>query len=207
MNSANIYFFFFPGGADDAHGNNTELEAQLNGANATWEITRYSDIRHGFSEWGGSAYDPRADSRSWWSMLSLFDMILEPEMEVGGGMDSMDGDDMFMTPDCFNQTCSSKKDCCEEAKHCPLEVNSNSKAAKTGFCSTCADFGQTCKKTKECCQEVAELTCQSVDSEKKGKKVKACLTCGAKKKSCSSGSECCSGNCKIKKKSGKGKCK
>jgi len=36
------YVLIESGGEDDAHGNNTELEISLNGANATWEITRYS---------------------------------------------------------------------------------------------------------------------------------------------------------------------
>lgn len=36
------YVLVQSGGADDAHGNNTELEMALDGANATWEITRYS---------------------------------------------------------------------------------------------------------------------------------------------------------------------
>ena len=36
------YVLIQSGGVDDAHGNNTELEMALNGASATWEITRYS---------------------------------------------------------------------------------------------------------------------------------------------------------------------
>ena len=36
------YILIQSGGIDDAHGNNTELEMALDGANSTWEITRYS---------------------------------------------------------------------------------------------------------------------------------------------------------------------
>ena len=60
------------GGIDDAHGNTTELELQLDGAGASWEITRYSNTRHGFSKWGSGRYNAMADSRSWESMMTLF---------------------------------------------------------------------------------------------------------------------------------------
>jgi len=60
------------GGIDDAHGNTTELEQQLDGTGATWEITRYSETPHGFTKWGSGAYNAMADSRSWDSMMSLF---------------------------------------------------------------------------------------------------------------------------------------
>ena len=36
------YVLVLSGGVDDAHGNPTELEAHLDGASATWEISRYS---------------------------------------------------------------------------------------------------------------------------------------------------------------------
>ncbi len=36
------HILILSGGVDDAHGNTTELEAHLDGASATWEITRYS---------------------------------------------------------------------------------------------------------------------------------------------------------------------
>lgn len=36
------YVLILSGGVDDAHGNTTELEAHLDGASATWEISRYS---------------------------------------------------------------------------------------------------------------------------------------------------------------------
>jgi len=61
------------GGIDDAHGNTTELELQLDGTGATWEITRYSETPHGFTKWGSGAYNAMADSRSWASMMTLFE--------------------------------------------------------------------------------------------------------------------------------------
>jgi len=70
------YVLVLSGGVDDSHGNTTELEMHLDSANATWEITRYSNAQHGFTEWGADAYQKMADSRSWWSMMSLFDSII-----------------------------------------------------------------------------------------------------------------------------------
>ena len=75
------YVLVESGGVDDAHGNNTVLEESLNGANTTWEISRYSNVDHGFTSWGGRAYNARADSRSWESMLHVFNMVLGPVME------------------------------------------------------------------------------------------------------------------------------
>lgn len=82
------HILILSGGVDDAHGNTTELEAHLDGASATWEITRYSNAQHGFTKWDTSpfsAYDAMADSRSWWSMMSLLDTLAsesEISMEV-----------------------------------------------------------------------------------------------------------------------------
>jgi len=74
------YVLVLSGGVDDAHGNTTELELYLDGASAQWEISRYSQAQHGFTKWGpvpGSRYNAMADSRSWWSMMSLFDTLSE----------------------------------------------------------------------------------------------------------------------------------
>lgn len=68
--------FSLSGGADDAHGNQTELEAALTQGNAEWEITRYSGVEHGFTAWGGGGYSLTADYRSWESMLTAFEEIL-----------------------------------------------------------------------------------------------------------------------------------
>jgi hypothetical protein len=69
--NALLVFVYRSGGADDAHGNQTELEAGLNTAKAEWEITRYSFVRHGFTSWTSDAYSPTADYRSWQSMLTV----------------------------------------------------------------------------------------------------------------------------------------
>merc|ERR1711956_104130 len=74
------YVLIHSGGVDDAHGNTTELEAHLDGASATWEISRYSFAGHGFTAWESGAYQEMADSRSWWSMMSLFDTLSGAEM-------------------------------------------------------------------------------------------------------------------------------
>jgi len=59
------------GGADDTASDIIELENTLNEANATWEITRYSGIEHGFTVFQGGAYNEWADERSWKSMSSF----------------------------------------------------------------------------------------------------------------------------------------
>jgi Dienelactone hydrolase family len=64
------------GGADDAHGNQTVLESAMNQANTTWEITRYSGVGHGFTSWSSTAYSPKADYRSWQSMLTVMEELM-----------------------------------------------------------------------------------------------------------------------------------
>jgi len=83
------YLLVLSGGVDDSHGNTTELEMHLDSVNATWEITRYSNAQHGFTEWGTGAYQQMADSRSWWSMMSLFDSIITADT-----MDTADVNDV-----------------------------------------------------------------------------------------------------------------
>jgi hypothetical protein len=64
------------GGIDDAHGNQTELEINLNNASADWEVTRYAQVEHGYTVWGGDGYNLRADARSWESMMLAFEELL-----------------------------------------------------------------------------------------------------------------------------------
>lgn len=88
------YVLIHSGGVDDAHGNTTELELHLDAASATWEISRYSNAQHGFTKWGtgeSSPYDAMADSRSWMSMMSLFD-TLSKEVETTEMTESHDED-------------------------------------------------------------------------------------------------------------------
>jgi len=93
------YVLIHSGGVDDAHGNTTELEAHLDGASATWEITRYSYARHGFTKWGtgeSSPYQAMADSRSWMSMMSLMETLStdEEETDMADMTDTTDMTDM-----------------------------------------------------------------------------------------------------------------
>lgn len=65
------YTLILSGGADDdAHGNQTILETELNAGNADWEISRWSLVGHGFTDWNGTNYNLRADVRSWEQMLT-----------------------------------------------------------------------------------------------------------------------------------------
>ena len=59
------YVLILSGGDDDAHGNQTILETALDSGDAKWEISRWSQVRHGFTSWTSSAYNARADIRSW----------------------------------------------------------------------------------------------------------------------------------------------
>jgi len=49
------------------------LEGNLNGAQATWETTRYAGVNHAWTNWFNPSYDEAADSRSWQSMASFLD--------------------------------------------------------------------------------------------------------------------------------------
>lgn len=75
--------FSLSGGDDDAHGNQTELEASLKAGNATWEITRYSGVVHGFTDWNSDGYSLKADYRSWESMLTSFAELMPVPVRVG----------------------------------------------------------------------------------------------------------------------------
>ena len=80
------------GGDDDAHGNQTELEAALNAGNAIWEITRYSGVVHGFTKWDAAdAYSLKADARSWESMMTTFEQLLPLPVRL---LDDGDGGDV-----------------------------------------------------------------------------------------------------------------
>lgn len=79
-----VLYCSLSGGADDSHGNQTQLESAFNDANATWEISRYSGVQHGFTIWDGSAYNLNADARSWESMATAFnDKMIMPEKKSG----------------------------------------------------------------------------------------------------------------------------
>lgn len=76
------------GGEDDASSDIMMLEETLDYVNATWEITRFSDVVHAWTVWGaGNAYNEFADGRTWDSMVhwvrEVFDFVdyesLEPD--------------------------------------------------------------------------------------------------------------------------------
>ena len=62
------------------------MENTFNGGNATWEITRYSGVVHGYTKFSDAeAYNPVADARSWNSMLNSFNELLAvPMMDMDG---------------------------------------------------------------------------------------------------------------------------
>ena len=78
------------GGEDDASSDIMTLEKTLDFVNATWEITRYSDINHGWTVFGGNAYDEYADKRTWDSMVhwlnEVFGFISYESMEPDAAM-------------------------------------------------------------------------------------------------------------------------
>lgn len=81
-----LFPFSLSGGADDAHGNQTELEAALNEGNAGWETTRYSGVEHGFTKWDDAdGYDLVADYRSWESMKHAFEEKMPVPTKAGMG--------------------------------------------------------------------------------------------------------------------------
>ena len=69
------------------HGNQTHLENVMNEGNATWEITTYSDLEHGFTEWSSGSYSVVADVRSWNAMKEVFDelLVVESDIDVKSG--------------------------------------------------------------------------------------------------------------------------
>ena len=88
MLSFSVLLYRLSGGADDAHGNQTELEAALNEGNATWETTRYAGVEHGFTVWGNDGYSLVADYRSWQSMKHAFEERMPVPTKSGSGQNT-----------------------------------------------------------------------------------------------------------------------
>mmetsp|Transcript_83283 Transcript_83283/g.193454 ORF Transcript_83283/g.193454 Transcript_83283/m.193454 type:complete len:582 (+) Transcript_83283:75-1820(+) len=68
------------GVADGAIPNATmaQMELDLEAVSAIYEVQRYgSGVGHGFTSWGGPAYEARADRRSWSSTTSFFADLFE----------------------------------------------------------------------------------------------------------------------------------
>ncbi|GAX09641.1 hypothetical protein FisN_19Lh105 [Fistulifera solaris] len=71
------YVLVLSGGSDDAHGNQSVLESALQAADE-WEISRYANVYHGFTEWENPAYNLIADTRSWDAFLRQLRARLQP---------------------------------------------------------------------------------------------------------------------------------
>ena len=72
------------GGDDDSHGNQTYMEETFNAGEAQWEITRYADVVHGFTDYYlQDAYNLEADARSWESMHSAFEELMAVPVKTG----------------------------------------------------------------------------------------------------------------------------
>lgn len=93
------------GGEDDASSDIMTLEKTLDSVNATWEITRYSDIVHAWTVFGSDAYDEFADMRTWDSMVHWLQEVfgftdyesLEPDMPMVEAVNYMDVDGHALT--------------------------------------------------------------------------------------------------------------
>ena len=88
------------GGEDDTATEVYDLEAKLDEANSTWEVTRYSGIEHAFTKWDDDRYNEWADQRSWESMASFLQELfgevpfdgMEPEEKNVNPIDYTDVD-------------------------------------------------------------------------------------------------------------------
>ena len=60
----------------------------MNSGNASWEITRWSGVLHGFTSWESSGYNLRADIRSWDQAISAFDTVMVAPERVAPGPSS-----------------------------------------------------------------------------------------------------------------------
>lgn len=68
------------------------MEDAFNSGNATWEITRYAGVNHGFTVFDGDAYNLVADARSWDSMLTtLQELVAIPQTVDGEGASDAPG--------------------------------------------------------------------------------------------------------------------
>jgi len=87
------------GGVDDAASDIEDLEAAMNLGNTMWEYSRYSDVEHSFTKWGGDQfgdYNARADVRSWDDTKSFFVKLFEDD---GTTMPGKTVDDTEETPE------------------------------------------------------------------------------------------------------------
>lgn len=86
--SAQQKLLVLSGGEDDTATQISDLEAKLDSAPTTWEITRYSGVEHGFTAFKSQAYDAWADTRSWRSMSSFLEEAFGTKEFDGGKPDT-----------------------------------------------------------------------------------------------------------------------
>mmetsp|Transcript_6824 Transcript_6824/g.19218 ORF Transcript_6824/g.19218 Transcript_6824/m.19218 type:complete len:958 (+) Transcript_6824:136-3009(+) len=72
------YLSYQSGGNDESAEDIAWLQSALTDMAGDWDITRYSQVEHGFTKWGAadSAYHERADGRSWKAMMDLLEEFL-----------------------------------------------------------------------------------------------------------------------------------
>jgi len=74
---AHPYVQIFSGFEDPYRGvDQVVLENVLTSSNASWELTTYGNVTHGFTRWGTMVYDVVGDTRSWDSMMSVLKKLL-----------------------------------------------------------------------------------------------------------------------------------
>ena len=81
------------GGDDPAFGNQTATELAFDAGDASWEITRYAGLGHGFSSPTSADYQLTGDARSWASMLATFGEYLPVPQKKASGEKGAAADD------------------------------------------------------------------------------------------------------------------
>ena len=76
------YVLILSGGIDFAWGNQTVMEETLDMGNSTWEISRWSNVQHGFTEWDSDAYNLRADFRSFTQLIGVAEELMPVPAKV-----------------------------------------------------------------------------------------------------------------------------
>jgi dienelactone hydrolase len=70
------YTLLLAGGDDGQHGNQTVIEEIFNAGKASWEITRFVGLGHGFTNPNEETYNLVGDARSWESMITVFEELM-----------------------------------------------------------------------------------------------------------------------------------
>mmetsp|Transcript_30030 Transcript_30030/g.34510 ORF Transcript_30030/g.34510 Transcript_30030/m.34510 type:complete len:504 (-) Transcript_30030:14-1525(-) len=84
------------GGDDDTGTAVEELESKLVEANATWQISRYSGLTHGFTVFDSPAYNEWVDKRSWNEMGTFLQEVFQ-EINDYGTTPPIEGIDYYVT--------------------------------------------------------------------------------------------------------------